>query len=146
MLGFGPLGALALGELPGITGVALGAHLDLHLTVEAGAASGEIAGGSAVAPGALLPLTLTFVAGQASGEGQQPPVFVGVRPRRQDARAPGALVEFTVSLLPGSVTATVSAAARGSVLRFTTGIVAAGAATGFDGIAHDNDLLLLDAA
>lgn len=121
MLGSGPLGRLALGQLEAVPeGVALGAIIELNLTIEAGT---------------------------AIGEGQQPPVFVGrYHRRRQDARAPGALIELNVSLLPGRVTATVSGVAGGSVIRFRAGIVEAGAATGFDGIAHDNDLLLLDAA
>lgn len=144
MLGFGPLGARALGEIPAINGVALGAFLDLDVTIEAGAASGEIAAGNAVAPGGLLPLTLILDAGTASGERQL--TFGGIyRPIRLNAIARGALIEISISLLPGRVT--VSAAARGAVLPLIrAGVFEAGTAAGFDMIASDNDFLLLDEA
>lgn len=122
MLGFGPLGHLALGQLETPTGVARGAILELNITITAGTASGE---------------------GQ-----QQPPVVVGIYrrpPWHQDAVAKGALLRLRVSLLPGRVT--VSAAARGAVLPLIkTGIVEAGTATGADMITYDNDWLLLDIA
>ncbi len=123
MLGHGPLGTLALGQLP----------------------SAET--GAAVAPGAILPLTLTLVAGAASGEGVLPPVVIGGFPRRQDAIAHGARLDLWLSLRPGrafGVDNHKDAAVPGAVLPLRTSFLA-GTATG-DAVGYDNDALLLLAA
>jgi hypothetical protein len=145
MLGHAPLGVLALGQIPGIDAVASGEVLPLNLAIEAGSATGEIAEGNASAPGALLPLTITLDAGIATGE-QTITVIGGGRTilLRQDAVAPGALLDLTISVRPGR--SAVSVAARGAVLVLRTGIEPGGA-TGFNGVAYDNEFLLLaDAA
>lgn len=145
MLGFGPLGRYALGELPGIDGIALGAVLELEITIDAGTATGVISEGSALAPGAILPLTVELEPGGASGE-QFHPVLAGsgIGRHHRDALAPGALLRLEVSLLPGRVK--VSAVARGAVVQLIRTGIEAGTARGLDMVAYDNEFLLLDIA
>lgn len=136
MLGHGPLGVFALGQLPGTNAVALGA---------------------------ILPLTLTLEAGAATGERQQQPIGAGggtaavYRERHYDAVARGARLILDIRLLPGRAIGVIAAPAEplpdathgtaaGALLVLEIGIVArAGSASGFDAIAHDNEFLLLAA-
>lgn len=159
MLGHAPLGVLALGQLPSTEGIAVGAALVLDISVDAGAAWGGSAG-DALARGALLPLTLTLEAGAASGEVQQrPPVIISgggqvSLPLRYDAVAQGALITLDVSLLPGRAVGVIAApeppavdgTAAGALLVLEIGVASAGLADGFDGVAHDNEFLLMAAA
>jgi hypothetical protein len=137
MLGFAPLGGLALGQLPSDLGVALGDTITLTVTLDAGSARGEI---------------------------QRPPIFIvlgggGVvsEPRVRDAIAPGARIDLYVSLLPGRAKgivtvpgppppAAIHGTAPGELIVLSIGIVSSGRADGFDGFAHDNEFLLLAAA
>jgi hypothetical protein len=135
MLGFGPLGELALGQLP----------------VEEQAAG--------VAPGDLIVLTLTLAAGAAHGEEVRPPHEIipggiGTRLLVYDAVAPGARLILDVSLLPGRAKAvpqplvpvTIDGTAHGGLFVLQIGVISSGRADGFDAFAHDNDFLLLAAA
>jgi hypothetical protein len=142
MLGHGPLGQWALGQLPSVDAVAAGAALDLDLALIPGAATGG-ASGDAVAPGAALELTLSLTAGAASGEGQIIVVIGGGAARRHDAVARGAHLELSVSLRPGRAVSDVSV--RGAVLPLTVARIAAGTATG-EATGYDNDFVLLLAA
>lgn len=130
MLGFTPLGVLALGELPRPKEAAQGAILELELT--------------------LLP-------GRATGEREEaPPSFVtggrGWLPRYYDAVAPGALLVLEVALLPGRAFGVIAppapppapaidAAAPGAVIDLQASILVAGNASG-DTIEYDNSFLL----
>lgn len=123
MLGHGPLGVWALGQLPRQAADAL-------------------------APAAALPLHLALVAGAASGEGVLPPLVIGGRPS-YPAWAPGAEFNLWVSLTPGRAIAVtgrrVNAAAPGAVLSFAAGL-AAGTAKGEGQTEYDNAVILLLAA
>ena len=137
-----PLGAFALGQLPAVDAAALGGVLSLDVALIPGAATGGVAG-DAVAPGAALELTLSLTAGAASGEGQIIFVIGGGAARRHDAVARGAHLELFVSLRPGPAVSDVSV--RGAVLPLTVARIAAGTATG-EATGYDNDFVLLLAA
>jgi hypothetical protein len=126
MLGFGPLGSLALGELP-----------RLPDTIDA------------VAPGDVLTLTLTLDVGRATGEGQLPALIsIDLGPQRRNAVAPGALLVLDISLFPGRAIGVVSpvvvpidAAAVGKTIYLTVELIA-GQASGDGEIEYDNAFLL----
>lgn len=156
MLGFGPLGWLALGQLPPSDEAAAVAHGDLvtlTVTIEAGAASGEIQG--VLAPGSTIPLVVTLDAGSATGEVVQRPPVIWVPPiqipTRRDGLARGSLVTLEVSLSPGraigvvsppfvAVVPAIDAVALGEVFGFSVDLIP-GRATG-DTIEYDNAFLL----
>lgn len=145
MLGHGPLGQWALGQLPGVDAVAAGAALDLDLALVPGAATGGVAG-DALAPGASLDLALSLDAGAATGE-RQITFLAGRRPQRIDARARGAEFDLYVSFLPGLASGDrhIDAVTTGAALPSLTVRIAAGAATG-EATGYDNDFVLLLAA
>lgn len=161
MLGFGVLGQFALGQVASPKAgdaTAYGDTIVLNLSLIAGTA---IAQGVTV-PGALLALGLSLDAGAATGE-QQPPIFIlpggsgrVYRRRHYDAVARGALITLDLSLIPGRAIGIITeppaetppaidGTAAGAMIMLLTEI-AAGGASGFDGIAHDNEFLLLAAA
>jgi len=145
MLGHGALGVWALGQLPTVDAVALGAALNLDLALVPGAATGGIAG-DAVAPGAALDLTLSLVAGAASGEGQ-----ITYLPGRgalnwRNAIARGVHFDLSVSLRPGRALGVrhLHATAGGAVMPLLSITLASGTATG-DATGYDNEFMLLAA-
>jgi hypothetical protein len=148
MLGHGPLGAWALGQLPSADAVALGATLSLDLTLDAGVATGGQAG-DAIASGALLDLTLSLTAGVATGIGQV--TIMGGRPFREserDAVARGAHFKITLSLVPGRVIGDrrrIAAVVGGDMLPLVELRIVGGAAEG-DASNYDNDFIVLLAA
>jgi|KBSMisStaDraftv2_1062788.scaffolds.fasta_scaffold00065_28 hypothetical protein len=148
MLGFGPLGWLALGQLPPSdrpAAVAPGDLVTLTVTIEPGAASGEILG--VLAPGSTIPLVVALDAGRASGQSQRPPVIWLPPSQIRNAVAHGALITLNVSVLPGRAFGVVSlpvpvinALAPGTVVHFDVFLLP-GEATG-DTIEYDNAFLL----
>jgi hypothetical protein len=123
MLGFGPLGSLALGEIPRLP--------------------------AAVAPGATIDLVVTLEAGRATVERKRRP-FIWVPSGRvsQDAVAHGAILNLEVYLTPGLAVGVISppvvvehAVAVGEAIDLTIDLVPGGA-TG-DTIEYDNAFLLL---
>jgi hypothetical protein len=144
MLGHGALGVWALGQLPTVDAVALGAALSLDLALAPGSATGGIAG-DAVAPGALLDLSLSLSAGAASGE-RQITVSIGGAPLRLDAIARGAHFDLSVSLVPGRALGArhLHAVAGGATLPLLAVRLSGGRATG-DATGYDNEFLLLAA-
>lgn len=95
MLGFGPLGALALGELPDRSDVALSNALGFGPLPTSGPlgslALGQVSVPSGVALGSVLELNLTVEAGAASGE-------IGAG----NALAPGALLPLFLMFEAGA--------------------------------------------
>jgi hypothetical protein len=149
MLGHGPVGTWALGQLPSADAVALGATLSLDLTLVPGVASGGVAG-DAIASGALLDLTLSLTAGVATGVGQV--TIMGGRRRLvepdRDAVVRGAHFNITLSLLPGRVIGDrrqITVVAGGDMLPIVDLKIVGGAAEG-DASNYDNDFILLLAA
>jgi hypothetical protein len=148
MLGHGPLGAWALGQLPSADAVALGATLTLDLTLDAGAATGGVAG-DAIASGALLDLTLSLTAGVATGAGELP-IIIGWRPLREqrDAIARGHHFKIALSLVSGRVIGDrrQTTAVTGGVAVLPLEFRLVGGTARGDTSSYDNDFILLLAA